>query len=429
MKRILYIAYFFPPLGGAGVQRTAKFVRYLPEHGFQPTVLTARSSYWMRDESLLAEIPAGTRVERAPHWFGRWTHRAAGGGTRSAARVSILRGVARFFFVPDAYLGWILPAARRALALLRETPHDLILSTSSPDSSHLLGQWLKRRTGLPWVADFRDPWTERLSYAPPTPAHDALQRRLERDCLLDADLVLVTSDATRDHFLATHPSLSPERVLTLTNGYDEQDFTDANAWLATAPPDLVRLWSGALLHAGQLNPDRPLGPLLVGLRRLLARGGEAAARAEVVFLGGHYDRDVAEVAAAGLEGRVTFMANRPHVESIAACLSARGLLLMEQNSPRGALVLPGKTFELARTGKSILALVPPGGAADVFLRDSGAGLAVDPSSPETVADALARVFSDPPPPGAAPERLLPYERRALTSRLASRLRSLLEDSR
>ncbi len=491
MKRVLYIAFFFPPLGGAGVQRTLKFVRYLPDFGWRATVLTARSDYWMVDPTLADEIAPETRVLRTPFLgggflaaagrgsgpnAGRGSPRKAGAPTdqadsnrrsgraqsaegsvttavsgRSHGRVRFLRAAARALLVPDAYVGWSLRAAGPALTELRSSSYDAIVTTSSPDSAHLLGRHLKRRTGVPWVADFRDPWTRRLAYQPPTRWHDRLHRSLEASCAREADRIIVTNEETRRDFLERIPGLPEGKIAVITNGYDEEDFVKARGWLAStgagspaggqvAPrgdlsggaegPAIGTSRAFSILHAGQLNPERPIGPYLAGLRRFLDRSPERAEEARTLFLGGHYDRNVEEVRAAGLDAVVQLEQGRPHVQSIAALLQARVLLLIEHDSDRGRLILPGKVFEYLRANRPILAVVPAGGAAARLVQELDAGWVVDPARPESVAEGIDRTLAmgrNAGAAGAAPRAgdarpgIAQYERRALTERLAAML--------
>ncbi len=146
-------------------------------------------------------------------------------------------------------------------------------------------------------------------------------------------------------------------------------------------------------------------------------------------MGAHYDGHLQEVLAAGMEDLVRFEGNRPHVESVAALLQAHVLLLLEQNSDRGRLILPGKVWEYARSRRPILAVVPPGGAADRLVRDLDAGRVVDPARPDQIAAGIAELLSRPADAGAPRERLLPYERRALTAKLARELDSVLADEK
>lgn len=451
MRRVLYLAFYFPPQGGAGVQRTLKFVRYLPAHGWRATVVTARADYWMRDPSLLAEVapdllvlragfpgarflaggrrPVRTQQGGAP---GAGTGVTPGAGTdgvspsrpepasaRSAARVRLLRGVARFLLVPDAYTAWARAARRLAERELRTRRYDAIVTTSSPDSAHLAGRALRRSSGLPWVADFRDPWTRRLSYAPPTPVHDRWQRGLERACLREADRVVVTSEETRADFLALDPALSPDRIRVITNGFDQEDFARAEA---LDPEALAWIPSGgiAILHAGQLNPERPLAPFLAGFRQYFDGGGGREQDTRLWCVGGHYDRDREAVRRFGLQDRVVFAGNRPHLESVAALGRARSLLLLEHDSDRGRLILPGKVFEYLRSRRPILAIVPRDGAAHRLIRSLDAGVWADPKDPASVAEAIARVLAWGSNPVAL-AALEIFERQSLAGRLAALL--------
>ncbi len=438
-RELLFVAFFFPPLGGGGVQRSLKFVRYLPDHGWQPRVVAAEAGYWMHDESLLAEVPPDTAVRRVPFGGRRLIGMGGRAGARSRTATRWLRSVSRFVLVPDTYVGWSRRATRIVAEELARRPAALIFTTSSPDSAHLLGRAVKRATGLPWVADFRDPWTGRLSYAPPTPLHHRWQLALEGSCLREADAVVVTTPETRDDFLARHSDLSAAKFHVIPNGFDEDDFAAAaamqTAGAARAPgaADWIPAGGFPVLHAGQLNLDRSLAPFLAGLRFYRERrrisppppaprgGGDAAA----VFLGPCYDWHREQVRAAGLSDAVHFLPGRTHRDAVLAMLSARMLLLLEQDSDRGRLVLPGKAFEYLRADRPILAVVPKGGAAARFVRETGAGIAVDPARPEEIAEGLARLLDGEPArprPAASAE---PYERRILTAALARLFDSVL----
>ena len=426
-REVLFVAFFFPPLGGGGVQRSLKFVRYLPAHGWQPRVLAAEADYWMRDEALLAEVPPGTPVRRVAFGGRRLIAMGGRGGTRSHAVTRFLRSLSRLVLVPDAYVGWSRRAARVAQVEIAGHPCALLFTTSSPDSAHLLGRTVKRATGIPWVADFRDPWTGRLSYAPPTPLHHRLHLALERSCLREADAVVVTTPETRDDFLARHGDLDPAKFCVIPNGFDEDDFTAASAAQAAGAGAWIPSNGFPVLHAGQLNLDRPLAPFLAGLRLFRERAPGDTRGAMTYLLGPCYDSHREEVKAAGLADVVHFLPGRTHREAVAAMLSARVLLLLEQDSDRGRLVLPGKAFEYLRAGRPILAVVPRGGAAARFVRETGAGIAVDPSNPTEIAEALARLLHGeawPSPPVAS---AAPYERRVLTAELAALFDAVLAD--
>ncbi len=430
-KRVLIFAYFFPPLGGAGVQRIVKFAKYLPTLGWEPTIVTVRSrDYWMADSGLARELGPGVRIQRTRSLTGlavlrRLAPRQAGatqGGVRaSSAGIVRLRRLAGWVLIPDSYIGWVPYAIRAGEALLRERHYDCILTTSSPDSTHLIGQHLARRWRIPWVADFRDPWVRRLSFAPPTAWHRARHVTLERSILRQASRVTVTAEATRDDYLARYAELPREKVQVITNGYDEEDFAGLSEVLPAR--DTMQV-----LHAGQLNPERPARPFLLGLQRFLSRTPHARGRLRVRFLGPCYAGDLAAARQLALSDVVTFEAGRTHREIVSELLRSHLLLLMEQDSERGGLILPGKIFEYLRAERPILALLPPGTAWDL-VAGLGAGRCVRTGDLEGCAQALSTYFTEyehggPPATSVAHEQLARFERRALAARLAQLMDSL-----
>jgi len=430
MKHVLFIAYFFPPLGGGGVQRSLKFVRYLPENGWMPIVLTVRSSeYWIRDPSLLAEIPGEVEVRRTFSLDGPWidarlrggradrkgTHTAPPGHSakRGAARTSFLRRAASVAFVPDSYRGWKAFALREARRVLRERPIDLVYSTASPESAHLVAHDLVRETGLPWVADFRDPWTHRIVFDPPTPLHARWQRRLERTILTGASHVVVTTPETRDDFRALVPSVPEERFSVIPNGFDRSDFPGE-----PKPPawDVFRL-----RYVGQLTAGRSIEHLLAVLTRFFARV-PARERTDVRLIGPREAENDAAVAAAGLGDCVTFESAVPHGAAIAALEEAHVVLLLESFSPRAGLIAQGKLYECLYADRPILALVPPGAVRRLVETYEGgcvAGLDELDRAAAYLEEAFEAWQNRRLLPHADRERLAPFERRALTQDLAS----------
>lgn len=424
MKRLAYVAYFFPPTGGAGVQRTVKFVRYLPDHGWNPTVITvAAAHYWMEDPSLLAEIPATVEIVRTraltgPALLGRLGGRRIGttNARRSGRSQRMLRRVAGWLSVPDAYAGWVPFAARAAARVLEGG--GVLLTTSSPDSAHLVGLDPALR-GIPWVADFRDPWVRRMSFAPPTSIHRRMQESLEARVVRTAARVVVTSEPTRRDFERRYPTIDPSRFVVIENGYDEDDFPRVEPL-----PDPAFL----ILHMGQLNPERRITPFLDCLEIFFRHRPEARSRTRAEFVGPRYAEDESEVLARGLGDVVRFEDALPHAEAIRRLFRARVLLLLEQASERGALILPGKTPECLRSGRPILGLVPPGAAAELVDK-LHAGLWAPPGEPERGAAHLETLYeaawTGPPfPLGPDPAAVRPFERRALTARLAAILDEL-----
>lgn len=427
--RILMFAYFFPPLGGAGVQRSLKFAKYLPAEGWQPTIVTVRAQdYWMIDASLAEELGPDATILRTASLTGlgllrKLAPRRAGGGRRPRGAIGRLRKLAAWVSFPDSYRGWVPFATRAAGRLIRRRPQDLIYTTSSPDSAHLIGLQLKRRFALPWVADFRDPWTRRMAHDPPTRWHAAWHRKMEARVLREASLVTVTSEATRRDYLRLYPDLPAEKIAVVTNGYDEADFAPLTGVRPSKEPMQI-------LHAGQLNPERPAAHFLRGLARFLEQRPAARGHLVVRFIGASYAADLEAARRLGLTEIVCFEPGLPHGEIIAEILRSHVLLLMEQESERGGLILPGKIFEYLRTRRPILGLLPQGGAAWELIERLDAGRCCRAGDPAAIADALEAFHAQfevggPPESGLDEETLASFERRQLTRRLADLIRPLV----
>ena len=251
--RLLVLTYYWPPSGGAGVQRCLKWVKYLGEFGVAATVVTvdaAQATYPVRDASLEAEVPADVRVIRTPtsepfESYKKLTGRAVPyGGFANEGKPGLVQQVLRFvrgnLFIPDPRRGWNKHALRAVEALLAagET-FDAVLTSSPPHSTQLIGLELQRRHGLRWLADLRDPWTDIYYYKElhHTLLAAWLDARYERQVLTQADAVLVTSPETKRLFLAKLSALPIAKFHVLPNRYDESDFRQPS----TAPTDCLRI--------------------------------------------------------------------------------------------------------------------------------------------------------------------------------------------
>ena len=384
MRHLLVISHFFPPMGGGGVQRVAKFVKYLPQHGWRTTVLSGRAEdYWMRDESLANEIPPSTRVVRTAAASGLGILRRVGGvpaARRSAGGFGFLRRAGAWMLIPDTYVGWRPFALRAARDILRADPPAAILSTGPPETNHLVALALRRETGLPWLADFRDPWFGLHLFPAPTRWHRRQHQALERDVLRAADCLVATTTWLRD--LLRERAAAAARIHVIRNGYDPEDFGAA----PVPPPDpggpLV------LAHTGMLTLSRSAAGLLQGLGTLLERQPELRGRVRVELVGARESANDALVTSAGLRDCVRFRGYVPHRDAIAAMLAADVLVLIKHADARYRGLVPGKLYEYLGAGRPILALVPESEAADL-IRELGCGEVVPPGDGEAVARALA----------------------------------------
>jgi len=429
-RKVLFIAYFFPPLGGGGVQRTSKFVKYLPVLGWSPVVVTVRpGAYWVTDGTLGEDVPSEAEVvrTRSISFFGLLGRLPGGGkGTRTGERAGqrsgllfrFLRKLSSFLLVPDSYVGWVPFATAAVMKRLRRRDVSVVYSTSSPDSAHLAALAAKWVGKKPWIADFRDPWTERVTFSAPTPLHLALHRFLERLVLRYADRIVCTSQEMVGDFLRKYPGLEPRKFSVITNGFDPDDFT---------PGELLRD-KFTVSHTGILTGKRNCFGFLEGLKLFLMDNPDARTRTSVLFVGTRDRENEFRTRELGLADVVRFEDTLPHRECVRIQSGSHVLLLMEDESYAGSLIYPAKVFEYAATGRPILALVPEGPAAR-FVRELRAGLVVSASDARLVAEALdfyySKYSSKEPFQGVSDRGLLrPFERLNLTRRLSSLLDEL-----
>ncbi len=351
---------FFPPAAGGGVYRALSFVRYLDRYGWRPTVIAPDGyAYWIVDESLLNDVPSSCDVHRTKTLSGQYVLRRLrrgirpGPAVRSSRAFGVLRKLGAAVLVPDTYIGWYPFARRTARRLLAERRFDAIFSTSPPETSHLIALGLHRSSGLPWLADFRDPWTNLYVLAPSTPLHARIHASLERNVCTAASVV-VTDRQHKNALEARFPGMRPPRIIP--NGYDHAQFED---YVHLRPSgDRCRI-----LHMGTLSDKRSAAAFLAGLRIFLDSEPAAAKRIEVLFVGPREDENDSIARQLVLDGVVKFRDTVPHTESLRLAHTSHILLMiaLPHNNP-------GKFFEYVGARRPILALVSDGELKDLVVR-------------------------------------------------------------
>ncbi len=406
MSNVLMVAYYFPPLGGAGVQRTLKFVKHLPGFGWQPSLLTAQGRQkYVSDPTILADIPAGIVVHRTPALLlpGQLPYR-------------LRRAITRWLLLVDEQIGWLPFAAPRAKQILRAGCFKVVYTTSVPYTDHLIGLQIKRATGLPWVADFRDPWIDNFASTFPTRFHKNLARRWEAAICHQADRVTVVSEPMRRALLERYEWLSPARVITLTNGYDRDDFTGITP--AKRPPEQFTIvYTGTFYQHGR-TPET----FLRAARNAIDSGLIPRNHLVIEFVGNIGPGAHQLIETLDLGGVTHTTGYLPHRDSIAQLLSADVLLLVVGSGPGSEAVLTGKVFEYLAARKPILALAPPGAAADL-MRQARAGVVVDPEDVAAISAQLVTLYHQwqSGSLSISPDEavIASYDRRKLTERLAT----------
>ena len=379
--RLLVITYYWPPSGGAGVQRSLKFVKHLPALGVETTVITvdpARGAYPVLDYSLAAEVPASVRVLRTGtaepfESYKKLTGRRQipHGGFANESKTSLAQRVFKFvrgnLFIPDARRGWN-PYVLRAVAelLAQGQEFDAVLTSSPPHSSQLIGLELKRSYGLRWLADLRDPWTDiyyRAELNQLAPAR-WLDARYERQVLEQADVVLTTSADTKRLFLGKSAKLRDSKFHVLPNGYDESDFQ-----LPSCPPMEALL----ITHTGTISETYHIELLLSAVAECLRR--HPAVPLRLRFVGEVAAGVRQQLAENGLTSCTELIPFVPHDESVGYLLRSTVLLMAIPDVPHNFGILPGKVFEYLAANKPIICVGPTGSDADHLLQECGAGRA------------------------------------------------------
>lgn len=401
-RRLLLVAYAFPPVGGAGVQRPSKWVKYLHRAGWQVTVLTPQNpSVPVRDDSLLEEVPAETvflrpkTLEPSYRWKASLNHDVTSRPRRCLPLKHWLRAAIGGFLQPDPQILWYPQAVSCAVRYLQEVSHDAILVTAPPFSSFLIGASLRRRCRLPLILDYRDEWdlsNRYLEHASRGVYSRFIQERMQRYVLRVADAVIATTQASKQRLQERIQQVQGHaQAVCIYNGYDEEDLrqTTHTSSVPPVPDGCFRL-----VYTGTLWNLTSIEPLAIGLELLHRHSPDLASRVELVCVGRktpeqrqHLERLKQETSC-----RVVDIAYLPHEEILPWLRSADALCLLLTDTPGAERVVPAKLFEYLALRKPIVALLPEGESAQLVAEYAQAGFFV-PQSPVALADWLGKALS------------------------------------
>ena len=383
-RKILIVTYYWPPCGGAGVQRWLKFSKYLPEMGWEPYVVTVdpnNATFPATDRSLEAEVHPSVKVYRtkAINWFlffNRSVPSQSGKKSATAEKLNtnhattpqrlLVSRISRFirgnFFIPDPRRGWNRHAVRMASKLIREEGIRYVVTTSPPHSTQLIGLKLKRRfPHIQWIADLRDPWTDIFYYDMfyPTALSRALDRSMEKSVLREADLV-TTAGYFLDGAKSKQYNLDPDKIMPLLNGFDEDDFNKS-------APEKATIFT--ITYAGSISDRYPVESFIRATLETVNAGREISVR----FIGSS-DATIKEVFIKGLPaGTVEFLSYVDHPEIIKRMMGSQMLLLIIPDHKKNKTIIPGKLFEYIRSGNPVLSIGPPDSDVAKILKQTAAG--------------------------------------------------------
>lgn len=433
MKRVLVIAYYWPPSGGSGVQRWVKFCKYLPQEGWQPVVFAPENAdYPSLDPSLEADLPKDLEVLRGRIWEPYAAYRKLLGGKNASTQVTEISSgkktwkqrlslwIRANLFVPDPRVGWVKPSVKTLKAYLAEHPVDVIVTTGPPHSVHLIGLQLHKALGIPWIPDFRDPWSRMyyLKYLPMTEKTWNKLRRQEQTVLDSCSTVLACTPLVQEEFQAqTHTP-----VACITNGFDEADFAER----------LLPRWDGHfnITHTGLFAADG--NPLALWKVLGILAASEPGFREDLrIRLVGKVDKEILEsIKAAGLSANVVALGPQNHATAILEQRAATVLLLPMRNDAQYRPILPGKLFEYLAARRPILGIGQEDGAMARVLFSAKAGITADWEDTAPMRAFLANAWRQHCEGGvpATDGDISPYTRRNLTHALAQLLSQVSEPS-
>jgi len=442
MKEVLVVSYFFPPLGGAGIQRTLKFVKYLPQFGWLPSVLTQKNGHhYAYDYEQLKLIPKSVKVIRATSLeavklrlaIRRWLKKIITltgkfsqdrsipndqevSTSKEIYPLNLLRRfIEQWIFIPDGKIRWFPTAIYTGLKLMKNRGIEVIYSTSYPYTCHLVGYLLTKISKKPWVADFRDPWADNIFMTKNfSPMRKRIDKWLESKVIKEADTVILNTEPTGDQFIKKYPFEDSKKFKVIPNGYDEEDFREVKKVKTRNPEKFAIVFTGAL---SQLSSP---GQFFQALSQISRDRPDITPDFQVFFVGWMdpiYRKQINELK---IEGLIEVLNYVPRKRCLEIMTEASILLLPLSKAAEDKGIFPGKIFDYLNAGKPILALLPEGIAAEL-IRQTESGIVVDPENKEAIVDAILAFYTKYKNNTLFLEkRALPVEfnRKHLTKRLA-----------
>lgn len=387
MKRVLVITYYWPPTGGSGVQRWVKFAKYLPQHGWQPVIYTPENPEQLAiDSTLEAEIPKEVEVLKThitePYELYKKFLRKSGHSKEAvevnpvnAQNKSFLQKLAMWvrgnLFRPDPRCMWIGPSVKFLKQYLKEHPVDLIVSTGPPQSMHLIGRRLAAETGIPWIADFRDPWTKifYFKHLSMTRGTQRWHKRMEKKVLDEASAVVAVSPLVQQEF----QTMTHTNVELITNGYDECDFPGGKCEEAVGGAERPFVVTHTGLFAADGNPVE----LWEVLAQKCKKDEHFRKSLKIKLIGKTDEQVISSIESAGLKDNLENSGYLPHAAAVQEQRKASLLILPLRREPEYKAVLPGKLFEYLASWRPVLGIGQPDGAMSMILNQTKTGVVLN----------------------------------------------------
>ena len=396
-KKVLIITYYWPPGGGIAVLRCLKISKYLRKYGWEPVIFTAEDAHYpVIDHSNDQDVQEGLTILRQKIWEPYHIYKMITGKAPDAnvnnvfyveeeeagAMHKLSVWVRSNFFIPDARAFWVRPSVNKILAFLEEHPVDAIMSSGPPHSNTRIATLVKKRTGLPWLADFQDPWTQ-IDYFQHLRLTGWARRRhhrMEQEVFEQADKITIVSPSWREDLM----EIGARNVEVIPLGYDPDDFS--------AKPEIENKSRFTLTHLGIMGYDRnPAG--LFGVLQQMCEEVEGFREALEIRLVGQVDPSVREAyEAAGLAGNVKLVGSVPRQQALELTRDSPILLLLLNQQPNAQGRIPGKLFEYLAARRPILCLGPTDSDVAGILAETGAGTTAAYADEVAIRSALERLY-------------------------------------
>ncbi|MCB9208112.1 MAG: glycosyltransferase family 4 protein [Ignavibacteriales bacterium] len=430
MKKVLIVTYFWPPAGGPGVQRVLKFVKYLPNFGWQPIILTvANGEYAAVDPTLEKNIPKNIRVYKTKYiepfsfykkFLGIKNEQNIPTAVLAENTTNRKQKVANWIrlniFIPDAKIGWKYFAVKEGLKIIKSERPNLIYSSSPPPTVHLIAKSLSQKTKLQWIADFRDPWTDIHYYENQKRLEISknLDLKLEKNVLQEADKITCISQLDIEEDFGKKTDIG--KCINIPNGYDEEDFYDLNT-------NRTNKNIFTLLHLGAVNSERnPIG-LFEALKNLKQNKFIDSSVFQFVFVGKVENVIKETITEFEIEDLISFIDYLPHQQALKYLEEAAMLILLITNSEKNRRILPGKTFEYLRAQKFVLGLGPTDGEVSRIINKVQSGEVVNYADKVKIEKIIKQQFNswhrDLLDYISSKEVIAQYNRENLTKKLAN----------
>jgi hypothetical protein len=406
LKKVLVIAYFFPPLGGSGVQRTLKFVKYLPQFGIQPIISTVKYGHnFAYDESLLNEIPKTAKVFRSSSmetlWLRRIIEKFAGfrrqkineiptsveqgnmkqGIQRKSFKQRLFDFIDNYLFIPDSKMRWLPCGFLASLKVARKEKVDFLFSSSYPYTVHIIALLVNKFYRKPWIADFRDPWVGNKAMAKNIAFRRKLDIWLERKVVKNAAYIINVTPPITEMYKQRYPEFA-DKMITITNGFDDQDFR------LLSP---VYQEKFTLIYTGIITAHYDVETFVRGVTDFLKEQPSARTKFQCLFIG-YIPSAVIEIFAHyNISDILVILPYMDHRECLNYLAGAHLQFLTFGQDLDNAY--SGKLFDYIGSGKPILALVPEGIAAEQ-IRKKQIGTVISLGHWQAVSKAVGQYYQD-----------------------------------